>query len=69
MMHHQSQFSRPAGYRGKALALLIERRPYRHGSLDWQYRTIAAWTYLQMAMGKPSMLWTRTPPRVTVGAS
>lgn len=65
-MHSQAQFRKPTGYRGKALALLIERRPFNRGSLDWQYRTDAAWKYLQMAMGKPSMAWTNTPPRVTV---
>ena len=67
MMHSQAHFARPTGYRGRALALLIERRPFNRGSLDWQYRTDAAWKYLQMAMGKPSMAWTNTPPRVTVG--
>lgn len=56
------------GYRAKALALLIERRPFRRDSLNWQMRTNAAWVYLQMAMGKPAKAWTDTPPRVTVGA-
>ena len=67
MMHNQAQFCTLDRLRGLALPLLIERRPFNRGSLDWQYRTDAAWKYLQMAMGKPSMAWTNTPPRVTVG--
>lgn len=62
-MSHRDQ------HRALALELLKQRRPYRSGSLDWQYHTTAAWMHLQIAMGKPSMLWTRTPPRVTLGAS
>ena len=55
------------GYRAKALAMLVERRPFRRGGADWEYRTITAWRYLQMAMGIPSIHQTRTPPPVTVG--
>ena len=69
MMHDQAQFKRPTGYRGMALTQLMDRRPFKRGSADWEYRTIAAWVYLQMAMGRASCDWTRTPPRVTVGAS
>lgn len=55
------------GLRAKALAMLIDRRPFRRGGPDWEYRTITAWMYLQMAMGIPSIHRTRTPPPVTVG--
>lgn len=33
------------------------------------YHQVVAWTYLQMAMGKPASQWNRVPPRVTVGAA
>jgi hypothetical protein len=49
-----------------ALDTLKERRPFPVGSPDWQYRTRAAWTMLQIAMGKPANKRTHTPPPVTV---
>ena len=52
--------------RQKALATLIERRGHAPGSADYQWRTRAAWKYLQMSMGRPAREWTDTPPPVTV---
>ena len=69
MMHDQAQFRTLDRLRGLALRELIARRPFKRGGMDWEQHTVAAWTYLQMAMGKPAMDWTRTPPRVTVGAA
>jgi len=51
--------------RQKALDMLKSRRPF-DGPLDRDWRTRAAWKYLQMSMGKPSCEWTDTPPPVTV---
>jgi len=50
--------------RDKALAMLIARRPYARNSLEWAWRTRAAWTYLQMSMGKAPHDWTDKPPPV-----
>lgn len=56
-------------YRGLALDALKGRRPFPSGSHEADWRTQTAWTYLQMAMGKPSNDWTITPPRVTTGGA
>lgn len=54
-------------FRSLALQTLIARRPFNVGSPDWAYRTRAAWTYLQMAMGVPANEWRKDPPPVTAG--
>lgn len=54
-------------YRNEALALLIGRRGCPVGSVDWNWRTRAAWKYLQMHMRKPPIKWTETPPKTTIG--
>ena len=46
-----------------AIRLLIERRAFPPGSLDWNYRTRAAWKLDQMARGIPSQDWTDEPPQ------
>ncbi len=42
-------------YRAEAAAFPV-------GSLDWEYRTRAAWKLDQIASGIPSQDWTKEPP-------
>ena len=52
-------------YRERALEMLISRRGLSAAEHDW--RTRAAWQYLQQHMRKPTLFWTDTPPRTTIG--
>lgn len=51
-----------------AIRLLTERRAFQPGSLDWDYRTRAAWKLDQMDRGIPSQDWTEEPPQGLTGA-
>lgn len=44
-----------------AQKLLTERKAFPVGSLDWEYRTRAAWKLDQMARGIPANEWTDMP--------
>lgn len=43
--------------RESALALLRERKQFRKGSLDWEYRTRSARTLIRLAMKIPAIDW------------
>ena len=45
--------ARPA-LKARALACLIDRRPFPKGSPDWDWRTEAATAYMLMAMNIPA---------------
>ncbi len=43
--------------RGMLRLMLAERRVFPPGSLDWQWRTSAAWKYVNLIRGVPVDQW------------
>ncbi len=51
--------------RALAEKLLHERKAFPIGSLDWDYRTRAAWKLDQLSRGIPTTEWTDMPKENT----